>query len=380
LKISDCEIAASMQMEQPSTNFAIDDLPTRFAVLQAANHIAHLLGKTDFLDQAIESLINEFIELVQADCGSIQLLRPGSERTHRTLIRKSEHQEDGCDSHLENLITGWILKHRSSLLTDDIAAHIKLGAAAKRYANISSLLAVPITQQENVIGVINLIRVRPTGPFSEQQAEMASTLAQETAEFIEQAHVREQLFSDYQKLRQEVSDRYSIHGILGRSPAMNEVFSILDRVIPTEGRVLLQGESGTGKELIARIIHYEGPRKNRPFVAVDCGALPPTLLESELFGHIRGSFTGADRDRRGLFEEASGGTLFLDEIANTTLETQSKLLRVLQEGEIRPIGSNQSRKVDVRIITAASIDLNQRIVKGEFRSDLFFRLDVVSKS
>lgn len=275
-------------MEQPSTNFAIDDLPTRFAVLQAANHIAHLLGKTNLLEPAIEPLINEFIELVQADCGSIQLPRPGSERTQRTLVRKSKSQEEVFDSHLENLITGWILKHRSPLLTDDIASHIKLGAAAKRYVNISSLLTVPITQQENVIGVVNLIRVRPTEPFSEQQAQMVSALAQETADFIEQAHIWEQLFSDYQKLRQEVSDRYSLHGIQGRSPAMNEVFSILDRVIPTEGRVLLQ------------------------------------------------------------------------------------------EGEIRPIGSNQSRKVDVRIITAASIDLNQRIVKGEFRSDLFFRLNVVS--
>ncbi|MCU0645713.1 MAG: sigma-54 dependent transcriptional regulator, partial [bacterium] len=197
------------------------------------------------------------------------------------------------------------------------------------------------------------------------------------AEFIEQAHMREQLFSDYQKLRQEVTDRYSLHGILGNSPAMNEVFSLLDRVIPTEGRVLLQGESGTGKERIARVIHYEGPRKNRPFIAVDCGAMPSNLLESELFGHVKGSFTGADRDRRGLFEEANGGTLFLDEIANTSLETQSKLLRVLQEGEIRPIGCNQSRKVDVRIITAASSDLDQKIKTGGFRSDLFFRLNVV---
>ena len=368
----------NITIEPTTKNFPIDDFPKQLAVLQAANHIAHLLGKTDFLEQALEPLINAFIELVQADCGSIQLLRPGSEQTHRTLIRKSRPQEDGFDSHLENLITGWILKHRSAMRTDDIAAQIKLGAAAKRYVNISSLLAVPITQQDHVIGVVNLIRVRPNDPFVEQQAQMASALAQETAEFIEQAHIREQLFSDYQKLRQEVSDRYSRHGILGRSPAMNEVFSLLDRIIPTEGRVLLQGESGTGKELVARIIHHEGPRKNHPFVAVDCGALPPTLLESELFGHVRGSFTGADRDRRGLFEEASGGTLFLDEIANTTLETQSKLLRVLQEGEIRPIGSNQSRKVDVRIITAASIDLNQKIAKGEFRSDLFFRLNVVS--
>jgi hypothetical protein len=133
-------------MESTPKNVLIDDLQKQLAVLHAANRIAHLLGKTNQLEPAIEPLITEFIELVQADCGSIQLLRPGSERTHRTLIRKSKSQEDGFDSHLENLITGWILKHCSSLLTDDIASHIKLGAAAKRYVNISSLLAVPITQ------------------------------------------------------------------------------------------------------------------------------------------------------------------------------------------------------------------------------------------
>ena len=364
-------------IEKSETTLPIDDINTQFAILKAANRIAHLLSKEIALDQAIEPLISEFMELAQADCGSIQLMRPGSQQTQRTLVRKCKHGECGFDTNLENLVGGWILKHRSSLITDDITTQIKLGTVAKRYAEISSFIAVPIIYHENIIGVVSLIRVRPTPSFSDLNAQQASALTQEIAEFIEQAHIREQLFSDYQKLRQEVTDRYSLHGILGNSPAMNEVFSLLDRVIPTEGRVLLQGESGTGKERIAKVIHHEGPRKNHPFIAVDCGAMPPNLLESELFGHVRGAFTGADRDRRGLFEEANGGTLFLDEIANTTLETQSKLLRVLQEGEIRPIGSNQSRKVDVRIITAASIDLDQKIKKGEFRADLFFRLNVV---
>lgn len=350
----------------------------QLAVLKAANRIAHLLSRQVGIEGAIKPLISEFMDLVHSECGSIQLLRPGSQQTQRTLIRQCTHGECGFDNLLESLIAGWILKQRTFLLTDDIVSHFKVGEAAKRYENISSFIAVPIIYQEHFIGVISLIRVQPTQSFTNLDAQLAYALSGEVAEFIEQAHFREQLFSDYQKLRQEVSDRYSIHGILGRSPAINEVFSILDRVIPTEGRVLLQGESGTGKELVARIIHYEGPRKNRPFIAVDCGALPPTLLESELFGHVRGAFTGADRERRGLFEEASGGTLFLDEIANTTIETQSKLLRVLQEGEIRPIGSNQIRKVDVRIICAASIDLSQKISKGEFRSDLYFRLNVVS--
>jgi len=362
--------------EPTTANETLFNSAGELAILQAANRIAHLLSKTVSLEAATAPLIQEFMALVHAECGSIQLLRPGSQQTQRTLIRRCSNGDCGFDEQLETIITGWVLKNRTILRTQDLSSQFSLGQAAKRYANISALIGVPIRFQENFIGVISLIRIHPPA-FIEQEAQQAARLAAEIAEFIEQAHIREQLFSDYKKLRQEMSDRYSVHGILGNSPAMTEVFSVLDRVIPTEGRVLLQGESGTGKELIARIIHYEGPRKSQSFIAVDCGALPPTLLESELFGHVRGAFTGADRERRGLFEEATGGTLFLDEIANTTLDTQSKLLRVLQENEIRPVGSNKSRKVDVRIISAASTDFNQKVAKGEFRADLFFRLNVI---
>ncbi|NIV71635.1 AAA domain-containing protein [Candidatus Saccharibacteria bacterium] len=152
----------------------------------------------------------------------------------------------------------------------------------------------------------------------------------------------------------------------------------MERIIPTDVRVLLEGESGTGKERIARIIHYNGPRQNAPFVAVDCGALPASLLESELFGYVKGAFTGAEKDRKGLFEEANTGTLFLDEIANMPSEIQAKFLRAIQEGEIRPVGSSQVVKVNVRIIAAVSGDLKAKVDKGEFREDLFYRLNVVN--
>ncbi len=199
-------------VEKSDANLSIEDINTQFSILKAANHIAHLLSRTIPLDQAIEPLISEFMDLVHAECGSIQLLRPGSQQTQRTLVRKCTHGQCGFDTNLENLVTGWILTHHSSLITDDIAAQIKLGTAAKRYAEISSFIAVPIRCQENIIGVISLIRVRPSPSFSSQNAQLASSLAQEIAEFIEQAHWREQFFSDYQKLRQEVTDRYSLHG------------------------------------------------------------------------------------------------------------------------------------------------------------------------
>jgi DNA-binding NtrC family response regulator len=167
-------------------------------------------------------------------------------------------------------------------------------------------------------------------------------------------------------------------GIVGQSAIIQSVFSLVRQVMPTDVRVLISGESGTGKECIARAIHDGGPRQDGPFVAVDCGALPANLLESELFGYVKGAFTGADRDHKGLFEGAHRGTLFLDEIVNMPVEVQAKLLRAIQESEIRPLGSSQVRKVDVRIITAASESVRDEMIAGKFRRDLFYRLNVVN--
>lgn len=165
--------------------------------------------------------------------------------------------------------------------------------------------------------------------------------------------------------------------IAGASPAMQRVIQMITKVAPTDSTVLLIGESGTGKEVLAGTIHRISNRKNKPFIAVNCAALPEALLESELFGHIKGAFTGADADKRGLFEEADGGTFFLDEIGDMALPTQAKLLRVLQSGEIRPVGSSVTKRVDVRIIAATNKDLVEAVANHEFREDLYFRLNVI---
>ena len=166
--------------------------------------------------------------------------------------------------------------------------------------------------------------------------------------------------------------------IIGKSASMVEVYKTVARVAPTKSTVLILGESGTGKELIARAIHEHSPRANQPFVAVDCGALTETLLESELFGHVRGSFTGAVADKKGVFEEAQGGTCFLDEIGGISLNMQARLLRVLQEHEIRRVGGKEWVPVDVRVVAATNQDLPQAVAEGSFRQDLYYRLDVVS--
>ena len=178
-------------------------------------------------------------------------------------------------------------------------------------------------------------------------------------------------------LRREVERRYAFDQILGSSPAMERVFEVMEKVAETDATVLLTGETGTGKDLVARAIHYAGSRKDRRFVAQNCAALPDTLLESELFGHKRGAFTGAHADKKGLFEVADRGTIFLDEIGETLPGMQVRLLRVLQDGEVRPLGSSETRKVDVRIIAATNRDLRKDVLQGRFREDLYYRLRVV---
>lgn len=167
-------------------------------------------------------------------------------------------------------------------------------------------------------------------------------------------------------------------GIVGQSPAMKAVFDRLEKMIPSSFPVLIFGESGTGKELIARALHEYGPRKDKPFFSTNCAAIPETLLEAELFGHKKGSFTGAIADRKGHFVAAHGGTLFLDEIGDMPLTMQSKLLRVLEDHEVRPVGGNTSVKVDVRIVAASNKKLTEQVAQGKFRQDLFFRLNVLS--
>ena len=178
-------------------------------------------------------------------------------------------------------------------------------------------------------------------------------------------------------LRREVKRRYQYSNIIGKSKSMQEVFELIERVSDGKSTVLIQGRSGTGKELVAKAIHYNGPRKNNPFMAVNCSAIPETLLESELFGHVKGAFTGAVTTKTGLFEEADGGTLFLDEIGDLSLAMQVKLLRVLQDFEVRPVGSTKVWPVDVRIISATHKDIDEAVEQGEFREDLLYRLKVV---
>jgi two-component system, NtrC family, response regulator AtoC len=196
--------------------------------------------------------------------------------------------------------------------------------------------------------------------------------------FLRRMAEKVRLVEENQFLRDRMDTETQLHGIVGSSAKIQDVLRMVSRLKDTRTPVLITGESGTGKELVARAIHFRGTFANRPFVAVDCGSLVPTLIESELFGYEKGAFTGALKARTGMFQSADGGTIFLDEIGELPLEMQAKLLRVLQEKEVRPVGSNQRTKVDVRVIAATNRDLEQEYRAGTFRKDLYFRLNVVT--
>ncbi|ATB34825.1 DNA-binding response regulator [Cystobacter fuscus] len=195
--------------------------------------------------------------------------------------------------------------------------------------------------------------------------------------YVQRAIAERRLREENRALRQAVGDRSAFAALVGRSAPLRALYELLERVAHSHAPVLVRGESGSGKELVARALHFEGPRQAGPFVAINCTAIPNALLESELFGHVKGSFTGATTPRRGLFLEADGGTLFLDEIGDMAPELQAKLLRVLEDGEVRAVGADAARKVDVRVVAATHQELEARVREGKFRQDLFYRLNVV---
>ena len=194
---------------------------------------------------------------------------------------------------------------------------------------------------------------------------------------IDKALEKRRLLNENVYLKKQLRDKFEFANIIGNSPAMQKVFNRMKRIIKTDSTVLIMGESGTGKEIVAKAIHFNGHRKDKPFIAVHCGAIPENLLESELFGHTKGAFTGAVRDKIGKFEAADQGTIFLDEIGTMPMHLQTKLLRVLQEQEVERIGSNRSIKLDVRVVSATNQNLEEDVKTGNFRDDLFYRLNVI---
>ncbi len=251
--------------------------------------------------------------------------------------------------------------------------NLKQPHQAPQYNN---LISFPLTVRNDKKGVIMLFIKRGSHYFTEKMVNLICALCNQIIVIVENISY-EKLQKSHNMIREQLEASSSFPNIIGKSEKIQQIFRMIDKIKNSPTTVLLEGPSGTGKELIARAIHFNSKRRNKQFIAQYCGALPETLLESELFGHIKGSFTGATHDKKGLFEIADGGTFFLDEIADISLSTQAKLLRFLQEGEIKRVGSTHTQKVDVRVICATNVSLKDRVDAGEFRLDLYYRLNVI---
>ena len=248
------------------------------------------------------------------------------------------------------------------------------GSASVVRNSIATAMCVPLKSGGREFGVIYADRIAPAEPFSQTEFEMLAAMAMPVTVAVENILAAEDLKSEREHL---VGQMKLDHNIIGKHETITEVLDLVQRVAPTDSSVLIVGQSGTGKELIARAIHYNSARSGKAFEAVNCAALASALIESELFGHVKGAFTGAIQDKPGRFELADSGTLFLDEIGEMPLDSQSKLLRVIEQGELRRVGDTRDRQVDVRIVAATNKPLDEMAAEGKFREDLFYRLNIV---
>lgn len=243
---------------------------------------------------------------------------------------------------------------------------------------IRSIACVPLLLKGDLQGVIYIDSRGEKARFTRQSLEFLQAFANQAAIALENARLLARLQQENALLKEEFHRIYAFQGIIGKSKSMQEVFRLMSKVLDNDSTVLITGETGTGKELVARAIHFNSKRREGPFVPVNCGAIPENLIESELFGHKKGAFTGAISDKKGLVEMADGGTLFLDEIGELPMLLQVKLLRFLQDHQFTPVGEVRPRQADVRIIAATNRDLQEAIREGKFREDLFYRLNVIA--
>ncbi|MCL2478854.1 MAG: sigma 54-interacting transcriptional regulator [Treponema sp.] len=276
-------------------------------------------------------------------------------------------------------IAGWVALHNKTIMVSDAESDNRHAHNISRDVNFPSkaMLAVPMRVKDECLGVIELINKMNGRNFDQEDLEWLEIFANQAGLAIANARNIEKVRGEIQLLQDQLGADQGYHTMIAKSPIILEKLEIIDRVARTDSSVLILGESGVGKELFAEQIHLRSDRKNKPFVRVNCAALPEGLMESELFGHVKGAFTNAIATRAGRFEQADGGTIFLDEIGDLSLALQAKLLRVIQEKSFEKLGSDITHIVDVRILAATNKDIEKQVEKGEFRSDLYYRLNVL---
>ncbi len=348
--------------------------------LTALTEIAQSINTIQDSVRLLEKILEIALDTLAAERGFILL---NSDKTPEGFeIKSSRNLTDSQASdlaHLSTSVVQQVQKNAEPVLSFEVQNDPRYGQAESIVVQkIQSIACVPLLLKTRQIGVIYLDSLTKRSKFNPESLPFLTAFANQAAIAIENARLYESLRDENRHLRQEVQRTHGFSEIIGQHPKMHQLFDVIHRVLESDASVLIEGESGTGKELVARAIHYNGERKDKPFMAFFCGSLPDSLIESELFGHKKGAFTGAVSDKHGLFEAADRGTFFLDEIGDLSQQIQTKLLRVLQEGEIKRVGETQIRKVDVRIISATNKFLRESIKEGTFREDLFYRLNTIS--
>jgi Nif-specific regulatory protein len=348
--------------------------------LEALSEIAQVINTIQEIDPLLEKVLEIAMATLEAERGFVLLKSAAASQGFETRSSRNFTKTQISDlTRISTSVVQAVLSAGEPVLVYEAQTDPKFRETESVVLQkIQSIACVPLRLKDKQIGAIYLDSLTRRSKFTQDSLPFLTAFANQAAIAIENAKFYHALRDENRRLRSEVQRLHGFKEIIGQSPKMRAVFDVLSRVVESDATVLIEGESGTGKELIARALHYNGPRKDQPFMALFCGSLPDSLLESELFGHKKGAFTGAVSDKRGLFEAADGGTFFLDEIGDLSPQIQAKLLRVLQEGEIKRVGENQIRKVDVRIVSATNKVLKDLVKQGGFREDLFYRLNTIN--
>lgn len=348
--------------------------------LKALSEIALTVNSIQDPDRLLEKVLEIAMETLEAERGFVLLKDEASANGFTARTSRNVSAEQISDLvELSTSVVKEVLVSGDPVILYEALEDDRYGATESIVLQqIQSIACMPLRIKKKQIGAIYLDSVNQRSRFTRESLPFLSALSNQAAIAIENAQLYQSLRQENRQLREEIKRINGFEEIIGQSPKMQRVFDTMTRVLDTDATVLIEGESGTGKELVARAIHYNGLRKDKPFVALFCGSLPDALLESELFGHKKGSFTGAASDKKGLFEAADGGTVFLDEVGDLSPRIQTALLRVLQEGEVKRVGENQVRIVDVRVLSATNKPLRELIKDGEFREDLYYRLNTIA--
>lgn len=363
-----------------------DGLQTQGIELLALHRITELIGTAVDLDATLSSILTVLHDTLRMDRATLLLFDKSLQKlTIKASCGLSEAEKERGVYRPDEGVCGQIFQTCSPFVAPDINSEPlflnRTGARTKVRKNKISFLGVPVMVQGHPEGVLTVDRLFGEEISFEEDIRFLTILATLIAQFItlhrEIAKKEAKLIEENESLKAKLHHRHGGHFIIGHSKPMQEVFSVIDKISSSNVTALLLGESGTGKELVAKAIHEGGGRKDKSFIKVNCAALPETLLESELFGHEKGAFTGAHMSRAGRFELADGGTIFLDEIGEMPLGLQAKMLRVLQEKQFERIGGTKTFTVDLRIVAATNVSLEEAVAEGKFRADLFYRLNVV---